>query len=96
MVYSITSDTVIHQALLCRSIMFLRSLVDDPELEALHDDRHIYTPDGLDDRGCMRYSVQITGGVAPATLYHRLRNGKFVIAHDGTDCTDGGFRLLIK
>ena len=69
---------------------------DAPGLEAIHDDGRIYTPVGLDDRGCMRYSVQITGGVAPAVLYHRLRNGKFVIANDGTDCTDGGFRLLTK
>lgn len=65
---------------------------DTPELETIHDDGRIYTPVELDDRSCMRYSVQITGGVAPAALYHRLRNGKFVIAHDGTDCTDGGVR----
>ena len=76
--------------------VFMRSLVDDPELETLHDDGRIYTPDGLDDWGCMRYSIQITGGVVPAALYHRIRNGKFVIEHDGMDCTDGGFRLLIK
>ena len=70
--------------------------IDAPELETIHDDGRIYTPVGLDDRGCMRYSVQITGGVALASLYHRLRNDKFVIAYDGTDCTDGGLRLLIK
>lgn len=69
---------------------------DAPELETIHEDGRIYTPVGLDDRGCMRYSVQITGGVAPAALYHRLRNGKYVIAHDGTNCTDGSFRLLVK
>ena len=72
------------------------SRIDGPEPETIHDDGRVYTPAGLDDRGCMRYSVQITGGVAPAALYHQLRNGKFVVAHDGTDCTDGGFRLLIK
>lgn len=46
--------------------VFMRSLVDDPEMETLHDDGRIYTPDGLDDRGCLRYSIQITGGVVPA------------------------------
>ena len=67
--------------------------VDIPEPEAIRHDGRIYTPVGQDERGCMRYTVRIPGGAAPAVLYHQLQNGKFVIAHDGTDCTNGGFRL---
>ena len=60
---------------------------DAPNPEALRHEGRIYTPVGQDERGCMRYSVQIPGGVAPAALYHRLQDGKFVLANNVTDCT---------
>ena len=63
--------------------------VDMPEPKSIRHDGRIYTPVGRDERDCMRYSVQTPGGVAPAALYHQLQNGKLVIAHDGTDCSDG-------
>ena len=69
---------------------------DAPSTETLHHEGRIYTPVGQDERGCIRYSAQIPGGVAPAALYHQLQNGKFVIAHDGTDCANGGLGSLIK
>ena len=69
---------------------------DVPNPDVIRHDGRIYTPVGQDERGCIRYSAQITGGVAPAALYHQLQNGKFVIAHDGTDCANGGLGSLIK
>ena len=67
-----------------------------PHLDVIRHNGRIYTPVGQDGRGCMRYSVQIPDGVAPAALYHQLQNGEFVIAHDGTNCANRRLGSLIK
>ena len=37
----------------------------------------VYTPAGIDSQGCMRFSVRIPGGHAPAALVYLSADGRF-------------------